>query len=94
MLGDKHAVRSVYKRHLSRTINSIRVPPSILELGYSTALGMLKRGMGCRLERRRDLQDGYFPYELKFAFPDGVPLAVTDRCAPAGHTNLAAVGPP
>ena len=55
---------------------------------------MLKRGMGCRLERRRDLQDGYFPYELKFAFPDGVPLAVTDRCAPAGHTNLAAVGPP
>eukprot|EP00967_Tisochrysis_lutea_P156132 scaffold314006_cov28-Tisochrysis_lutea.AAC.1 len=27
----------------------------------------------------RDLLDGYFPYELKHAFPDGVPFGVTDR---------------
>lgn len=27
----------------------------------------------------RDLLDGFFPYELKHAFPDGVPFGVTDR---------------
>ena len=27
----------------------------------------------------RDLQDGYFPYELKFMFPEGVPFNITDR---------------
>jgi hypothetical protein len=27
----------------------------------------------------RDLLDGYFPYELKHAYPDGVPFGVTDR---------------
>ena len=27
----------------------------------------------------RDLLDGYFPYELKHAFPEGVPFALVDR---------------
>ena len=27
----------------------------------------------------KDLQDGYFPYELKYAFPEGVPFSVDDR---------------
>jgi hypothetical protein len=27
----------------------------------------------------RDLLDGFFPYELKHAYPDGVPFGVTDR---------------
>jgi hypothetical protein len=27
----------------------------------------------------KDVHDGYFPYELKERFPDGVPFAVTDR---------------
>jgi hypothetical protein len=31
----------------------------------------------------KDLVDGFFPFELKGRFPDGIPLAVTDR-----HTDM------
>lgn len=33
----------------------------------------------------RDLLDGFFPYELKFAFPDGVAFSVVDRTHVAEH---------